>query len=174
MIHTRSTVTGSLEQQLFQQFKETYSSPKHRAHQALSPRPHQHQRKAEVDTITARTDSEIGKAIICFQYVERIKSELIIASKLIDRLNELSGDEFTGAAKMYSFFLEALQGEINIAFNVLGMKEFETAGAKVEEAANKAHFNQYEEAIRLLSEAISNVASSGQWAMQTLKNNGFL
>ena len=89
-------------------------------------------------------------------------------------MSELSGDELTGAAKIYSFFLEAIQGEINIAYNVLGMKDFETARAKVEEATNKAHFNQYEETIRLISEAISHVASSGQWAMQTLKNNGFL
>ena len=75
---------------------------------------------------------------------------------------------------MYSFFLEALQGEINIAYNVLEMKDFETARGKVEEATNKADSNQYEETIRLISEAISHVASSGQWAMQTLKNGGFL
>jgi hypothetical protein len=75
---------------------------------------------------------------------------------------------------MYSFFLEVLQGEINIAYNVLEMKDFETARGKVEEAANKADSNQYDEAIRLISEAISHVASSGQWAMQTLKDGGFL
>jgi len=106
--------------------------------------------------------------------VERIKSELIISAKLLDRLGELSGDELIGASKMYSFFLEALEGEINIAYNVLGMKDFETAGVKVREAADKAHFNQFEEAVKLISEAISHVASSGQWAMQTLKNNKLL
>ena len=106
--------------------------------------------------------------------MERIKSELIIASKMIDRLSELNGEELTGASKLYSFFLEALEGEINIAYNVLGMKEFETARAKVKEAADKAHFNQYEEAIKLISEAISHVASSGQWSMQTLKSRNLL
>jgi len=106
--------------------------------------------------------------------VERIKSELIIAAKMLDRLGELSGDELNGACKLYSFFLETLEGEINIAFNVLGMKEFEEAGAKIREASDKAHFNQYEEAMKLISEAISNVASSGQWAMQTLKNHNLL
>jgi len=106
--------------------------------------------------------------------VERVKSELIIAAKMLDRLNELSGDELGGASKLYSFFLTALEGEINIAFNVLGMKEFERAAAKVREAADKAHLNQYDEAIKLLSEAISHVASSGQWAMQTLKNHNLL
>ncbi len=119
-------------------------------------------------------NTEISKAIICFQYVERVKSELIIAAKLVDRLNELNGDELTGAVKMYSFFLEALQGEISIAYNVLEMEDFETASRKVEEAINRVRSNQYEEAIRLISEAISHVASSGQQAMQTLKNNNLL
>jgi len=93
---------------------------------------------------------------------------------MLDRLGELNGDELTGASKIYSFFLETLEGEINIAFNVVGMKEFEVAGVKVQEAADKAHFNQYDEAMKLLSEAISHVASSGQWAMQALKNSNLL
>jgi hypothetical protein len=79
-----------------------------------------------------------------------------------------------GAFKIYTFFLEALEGEINIAHNVLGMKEFENAGAKVREASEKMRLNQYEEAMRLISEAISHVASCGQWAMQTLKNQNLL
>jgi len=93
---------------------------------------------------------------------------------MMDRLSELGGDELKGATKIYSFFLEALEGEMLIAYNVLAMKEFETAAAKVREVADKVHLGQYDEAIRLLSEAISQVASSGQWAMQTLKDNGFL
>jgi len=93
---------------------------------------------------------------------------------MLDHLGELNGDELVGASKMYSFFLEALEGEVNIAYNVLGMKEFETAGTKVKQAADKAHFSQYEEAIKLISEAISHVASSGQWAMQALKSNRLL
>jgi len=109
-----------------------------------------------------------------FQYVERVKSELIIAAKMLDRLNELSGDELNGACKLYSFFLAALEGEINIAYNVLGMKEFDMAAAKVREAADKAELQQYDEAMKLLSDAISQVASTGQWAMQTLKNHSLL
>jgi hypothetical protein len=124
--------------------------------------------------ISEKPSTEIGKAIVGFQYVERVKSELIIASKMLDRLTELSGEELNGAFKIYSFFLEALEGEINIAHNVLGMKEFENAGSKVREASEKMRLNQYEEAMRLISEAISYVASSGQWAMQTLKNQNLL
>lgn len=124
--------------------------------------------------ITQKPDSEIGKAIVCFQYAERVKSELIIASKLLDRLGDLNGDELTGASKICSFFLEALEGEINIAYNVLGMNEFKSASSLIKEAADKTNFNQYENAIRLISEAISHIASGGQWAMQTLKNHSLL
>lgn len=106
--------------------------------------------------------------------MERIKSQLIIAAKMLDRLVELKGDEFAGASKMYAFFLEALEGEIDIAYNVVGMKEFEMAGVKVREAADKSSSDQPEEAMKVISEAISHVASSGQWAMQTLKDNNLL
>jgi len=75
---------------------------------------------------------------------------------------------------MYSFFLEALDGEINIAYNVIGRQDFLQAGEKVNTAIEKTQQGQFEEAIRQVSEAISAVASSGQWAMQVLKDNGFL
>jgi hypothetical protein len=106
--------------------------------------------------------------------VERVKSELIIAAKLLDRLSDLSGDELIGASKIFYSFLEALEGETNIAYNVSGMKNFETASTRVREAADRVSFNQYEEAMESLSEAISHVASIGQWAMQTLKNHSLL
>jgi len=93
---------------------------------------------------------------------------------MLDQLVQLSGNELNGASKLYSFFLTALEGEINIAYNVLGMKEFEVAAEKVREATDKARLNQYDDAMKLLSEAISQVASSGQWAMQTLKNHNLL
>lgn len=106
--------------------------------------------------------------------MERVKSELIIAGKLLDRLSELSGDELVGASKIFSSFLEALEGETNLAYNVSGMKDFETASIRVREAADRVSFSQYEEAMRSISEAISHVTSSGQWAMETLKNHSLL
>jgi len=116
----------------------------------------------------------VGKAIVGFQYAERVKSELIIAAKMIERLGELTGDESKGASKLFFFFLTALEGEINIAYNVLERTEFESAAVKVKEAAEKVNLSQYDEAMQLLSEAISHVASTGQWAMQTLKNHNLL
>ena len=124
--------------------------------------------------ITDQQPADIGKAIVCFQYVERIKSELIIAAKLLEYIIELKGDEQSGANKLFRWYLDALLGELNIAHNVVGRQDFLQAGEKVTAAIEKAQAGLFEEAIRLVSEAISAVASSGQWSLQILKDNDFL
>jgi hypothetical protein len=118
--------------------------------------------------------ADIGKAIVCFQNVERVKSELIIAARLVEYVIELKGDEQNGASKLFRWYLESLLGEINIAHNIVGRDDFQTAGEKVTAAIEKAKEGLFEETIRLISEGISAVASSGQWSMQILKDGGFL
>ncbi len=118
--------------------------------------------------------ADIGKAIVCFQYVERIKSELIIAARLTEYVIELKGDEQTGASKLFRWYLESLLAETNVAHTIVGRDDFEKAGEKMTSAVEKAKEGLYEEVIRLVSEAISAVASSGQWSLQILKDNGFL
>jgi len=117
---------------------------------------------------------DVGKAIVCFQYVERIKSELIIAARLLESIIDLKGDEQKGANKLFLEYLDALLGEINIANNVVERQDFSQAGEKVKIALEKVQAGLCEEAIRQVSEAISVVASSGQWSMQILKDNGLL
>jgi len=117
---------------------------------------------------------DIGKAVVCFQYVERIKSELIIAAKLLEFIIDLKDDEQSSANKLFRWYLDAVLGEINIAHNVIGRQDFLQAREKVTAALEKVQQRLFEDAIRQVSEAISAVASSGQWAMQVLKDNGFL
>lgn len=106
--------------------------------------------------------------------MERIKSELIIAARLVEYIAELRGDEQTGANRLFRWYLESLLGEINIAHNIVGRDDFERAGEKVTVAIDKAKEGLFEETIRSVSEAISAVASSGQWSLQILKDSGFL
>ncbi|NIN53078.1 MAG: hypothetical protein GTN80_08490, partial [Nitrososphaeria archaeon] len=42
----------------------------------------------------------LKSAVIGFQYSERIKSELIIAAKLLEEMTILKEDELTGALKL--------------------------------------------------------------------------
>jgi len=117
---------------------------------------------------------DVKTAIICFQFGERIKSELIIAAKLSEYISGLRGDELVGGEKLISSFFNALSGEIQIAYNVLGMRNFEEANRKVMEAADRVRSHEYLEATRRISEAISFITTSGQRAMQALKENGLL
>ncbi len=106
--------------------------------------------------------------------MERVKSELIIAARLEEYLIELKGDEQAGASKLFRWYLESLLGEVNIAHTIVGRDDFKVAGEKITAAIDKAKEGLTEETIRLISEAISAVASSGQWSMQILKDGGFL
>jgi hypothetical protein len=114
------------------------------------------------------------KAIICFQYVERIKSELIIAVKLLEKLDELESDELAGAEKMMLSFLDALAGEIAIAHGVLGMQNFEEARKKILDTTGKILSQDYLGATNNISKAISSITTSGSRAMQMLKEKNLL
>jgi len=114
------------------------------------------------------------KAIICFQYVERIKSELIIAVKLLEKLNELKGDEFAGAEKMMLSFLDALAGEITIAHGVLGIQNFEEARKRILDTTGKILSKDYVGATNNITKAISSITTSGSRVMQILKEQNLL
>lgn len=114
------------------------------------------------------------KAIICFQYVERIKSELIIAVKLLEKLDTLEGDELVGAQKMMLSFLDALAGEITLAHGVLGLRNFEEARTKILDATGKVWSKDYLGATSDISKAISSITTIGSRVMQMLKEKKLL
>jgi len=113
--------------------------------------------------------SETRKAMIEFQYSEKIKSELIIASKLFDVAKNLKEEERKGAEKLLISFLNALQGEISIAYNVSRLSGFNAVRLKVQEAALHIKAHEYSEAFRRISEAISLTTTGGQKSAETLK-----
>jgi len=117
---------------------------------------------------------EDKKAIITFQYAERIKSGLIIASKLVGQIEKMSDEERLGAERMLIFFLNALAGEIRIAYNASGMEPFKEADAKLEETVGNVRLKRYSEAIRQISRAISSTTTAGQEAAKTLVEKGLL
>lgn len=114
------------------------------------------------------SSSETREAILCFQFSERIKSELIIASKLLGMIEGLKGDELRGAKKLMESFLDALLGEIQIAKSILGLRDFDEGSLRVQEAQERISRDEFLEATKCISEAISFTTTIGQRAMQTL------
>ena len=124
--------------------------------------------------IKEKPSLDIKKAVTTFVYVERIKSELIIAARLLEETQNLKENENEGAKRLALSFLNALQGETQMAYNVSREKNFEQAAMKVWEASERVRSGEYFEAIRCVSEAISITTTSGQPALQLLKERELL
>jgi len=117
---------------------------------------------------------DIREAVLCYQYSERIKSELIIACKLLGVLGGLKDDQLFGAEKVMSSFLDALIGEIGIAHNITRSRSFREASLRVVEAQGRISLKEYSKANKLLSEALSLITTCGQKATQLLMEKGCL
>ena len=111
---------------------------------------------------------ETRKAILIYQYSERIKSELIIASGLLARMITLEGEELIGAEKMMTSFLEALAGEIRIAQRVEKSISLLEAENRIMEAIGRMKLLEHSEMGRCISEALSFVTTLGQESMEAL------
>jgi len=114
------------------------------------------------------------KAILMYQYSERIKSELIIASELVAKMMTLEGKEFEGAEKLMTSFFGALVGEIRIAQHVEKSMNFIGAEKKIMEAIGKMKLLEYSEINMCISEALSLITTSCQGAMQVLINKNLI
>ena len=130
--------------------------------------------RVEGDLIKEKGSSDVREAIICFQFSERIKSELIIAARLLRKTDELESDELSGGKRILLSFLEALLGEINLANNILRQQNIREASLKVEGAVERVRSDEYSEATKHVSEAISCITTSGQYAMEILKQKGLM
>lgn len=108
------------------------------------------------------------KAILIYQHSERIKSELIIASKLLAKMVTLEGEERIGAEKLMTSFLEALVGEIRIAQGIEKSINFLGAQKKIMEAIGRMKLFEHSEINRCISDALSLITTSSQRAMEVL------
>ena len=114
------------------------------------------------------------KAVLIYQVSERIKSELIIASALFERMVTLEGEERVGGEKMMVSFLQALIGEIRIAQGVEKSMNFIGAEKKMTEATEMIERGEYSEIHPCISKALSLITTSCHRAMTVLLERGLL
>jgi hypothetical protein len=117
---------------------------------------------------------ETRKAILTYQFSERLKSELIIAFKLLEKMAALGGDDWRGAEKLMEAYLEALLGEVRIAQGVIGSNHFAEAEENVVKAVGHLRLFERPELYAGLREAISSVTTSAQQAMEYLESKKLL
>lgn len=118
--------------------------------------------------------SEIKKSIIIFNYVEKIKTNLIITSSLLTVLESLKDEEIAGAEKLLIAYLNALIQEVNIVANASGIQGFLDVRVKLEETVEQTKRHNYVNALKLVSEAVSLTTTSGNQAAEKLKENNLI
>jgi hypothetical protein len=55
------------------------------------------------------------EAILAFHFADRIKAEILLASRLLNAVIQMQGLEQEGAGKLFVEFLQGLEQEINLA-----------------------------------------------------------
>ncbi|PMB74132.1 hypothetical protein C0199_01135 [Candidatus Bathyarchaeota archaeon] len=119
--------------------------------------------------------AEVKKAVIVFNYAEKIKTSLIVASNLLEFLGGMrDASEAAGAEKLLVAYFNALILETNIAANASQMERFRDVASKLEEAVEQIKQHNYGNVQRLVSEAISMATTNGNWAAQVLKEKDLI
>lgn len=117
---------------------------------------------------------EVKKALTVFHYAEKIKSNLILAAKLLEALENMKQEEVAGAEKIFAAFLNVFISEVHIAANASGVKEFIDVGAKLDEAIKQTLRHEHFAAMKLVSEAISITTTIGSAAAEILKEKNLI
>ena len=127
-------------------------------------------RKKEMKTL-----EDVKRAVTVFNYAEKIKTSLIMASSLLELLGGIKDEaEIAGAEKLLVAYLNALIVEVNIAANASQIEGFRDIASKLQKAAEQVRLHNYTIVQRFISEAISMAVTHGNWAAQTLKEKNLI
>ena len=118
--------------------------------------------------------SETKKAVIAFNYAEKIKSNLIITVGLLEVLDDMRDDEIAGAEKLLVAYLNAVIQEVTIAANASGIQSFQDINTKLDEAIKQLRQHDYASVVKLVSEATSLSTTNGNRAAEALKEKGLI
>jgi hypothetical protein len=117
---------------------------------------------------------DIPTAIKSYQFGERAKSGLIMASQLATALPDFPEAERAGGRRMLLMLMESIRTEIQFAVSSTGQQSFSKAINAINEAISLVESNQPEQATVKLAAAISASTTPAQEAWQVLSGHGLL
>ncbi|MEM3551023.1 MAG: hypothetical protein QXN87_06050 [Candidatus Bathyarchaeia archaeon] len=118
--------------------------------------------------------SKLKIAFTAFHYAEKIKTNLILASNLLETLSQMDFADVSGGEKILAAYFNALMAEVNIAANASQIEGFREVNLKLEDTVEKIRKHNYADAERLVSEAICITTTQGSRAAQTLREEGLI
>ena len=120
-------------------------------------------------------EDEVKRALIVFNYAERLKSGLMIAWSMLGTLSQIREEaELAGAEKVLLAYFNALISEVNIAANASKTEGFRRIATSIGEAVKCVRRRDIPAAERLVAEAISMATTQGDWAAHKLAEKSLI
>jgi len=120
-------------------------------------------------------EDEVKKALIVFNYAEKLKSGLMIAWSMLETLSQIREEaELAGAEKVLLAYLNALISEVNIAANASKTESFREIATSIGEVAECVRRHDVPAAERFVAQAISMATTQGNWAAHKLAERGLI
>ena len=120
-------------------------------------------------------EDEVKKALVVFNYAEKLKSGLMIAWSMLETLSQIREEaELAGAEKVLLAYLNALISEVNIAANASKTESFREIATSIEEVVECVRRRDVPAAERFVAQAISMATTQGDWAAHKLAERGLI
>ncbi|HWQ68084.1 MAG TPA: hypothetical protein VN372_14595 [Methanospirillum sp.] len=113
-------------------------------------------------------------AVSAFQYGERSKSELMIASQLVTVLSGLKEAERVGGRKIVMQCLESVRMELQFAHRATGIADFQHSIEALALAISLVESGDCEGAVRQIGASISGATTVAMHAWQELEKHEFI
>jgi hypothetical protein len=108
------------------------------------------------------------EAILAFHFADRIKAELLLASRLLNTVIHMEGLEKEGAGKLFLDFLQGLEQEINMAQVQIGDPDMIRVRTVMAGLIGMADSNMFTDIQSHITWMISTMTTYAQRAMEYL------
>ncbi len=108
------------------------------------------------------------QAILAFHFADRIKAEILLASRLLGTVSQLQGQELEGANRLFLEFLKGLEQEINLAQVQIGDPEMVRLRTVMTGLLGMADSRKFQDMQSHFTWMISIMATYAQRAMEYL------
>jgi hypothetical protein len=114
------------------------------------------------------------EAILAFHFADRVKAELLLASRLLNTVSQMEGQERQGAGRLFVDFLRGLDQEVNLAQTQIGDPDMIRLRTVMTGLIGMADANMFADIQSHLTWMVSTMATYAQRAMEYLLKNKLL
>jgi hypothetical protein len=114
------------------------------------------------------------EAILLFHFADRLKSELLIASKLLTSLLQLKGQEQEGGKRLFLDYFRALEGEMGLGIALINDQDMIRVRTVLTGLTGMVDSNMFNEVQEHLTWIISTMTTYAQRAMEFLMKDKLL